>query len=703
MKKLLVFLVLALLAFGLYADLMQPTGKKPIIRDNVIQTRLERNHSNQRVVPNYEFVTPPVALVESFYDYMPGSYNSTPVRVEDDGSIYLAFHARETVDVNRREYYAYIDNMGNVINFSTIGTTDIWEGYSGIDLDPVTGDPFAAWHVDADPSTPNLEVVCTYDMYHLIPGLWMTPFIVIDDNIPSPNGTNDEFEWPYVHIGPSPVAGKRRVYIQANNGYSAGDPTENPMIAYADFDINDIASQSTLDWTYFTIPIFDNWNQSNPEWIRPFHSFDVSKVDGTIAFFGYNTNDEVYVCYNTNYGEGDWTYVSEAIDIDTWNPQNLDGTYFYLDDNGDPYDLFWAPIYAGHMTSRFYNGSNNMIMEINMGLQTRPNTAGESFYYPYEIFPYIFKYDFTTQEFDFIAASPEVNPNASNPNYEWGYNECYIPWDTDNDGNVDEYDNDGSVMMYNDWPIYHWFNDVAFHENLAKVAVNDDKGWIVHVWQNGLYNKYYNDAGDDDYVDWATIAEIYIVASGDGGQTWSEPIIMNAKSDDVNFEPAFTDMMPAYVYVGDKIEDLGDDWGKVHLMFFDDASFGSFIQSQGTNIGGNQCYASFKIDFSELVGSNNNTVAPAISQMSQNYPNPFNPSTTIEYNVTQPGNVSIEVFNVKGQKITTLVNDYKSEGKYNVVWNGKDDSNKSVTSGVYFYKMRAGGRYTDTKKMILLK
>ncbi|MCF7869217.1 MAG: T9SS type A sorting domain-containing protein [Candidatus Cloacimonetes bacterium] len=699
MKKLVALLVFASLVFGLYADFMKPIGKKTINRDNVVPTRLERNHSNQRVVPAYEFITPPVSLMENYFDYMSGAYNSTPIRIEEDGSVYLTFHAKETADGYRRIYYAYIDAAGNVINCSTIGSTDSWEGYPGIDLDPETGDPFVAWHANADTTSIDMEVVCSYDTYHNIPGFWMTLFIVIDDDIPSANGTNDHFIWPDVYIGPSPEAGKRRIYIVARNYYFIDmEPSENPMIAYADFNIDDITAQSTLDWTYITIPIFDDWSLGIPEIIRPFYSFDISKVDGTLAFFGYKSNNEIFICSNADYGEGDWTYISEAVEIDTWNPQNLDGTYFYLDDNGDPYELCWAPFYAGHMTSRFYNGSNNMVMEINMGLKPR----SDSLYFDYEIFPYIFKYDFTTEDFDFIVASSEVNTNAANPNYEWGYNECYIPWDTDNDGEVDEYNpDDGSVLMYNDWPIYYWLyylddQAVAFHENLYKVAINDDKGWIVHIWQNGLYSKYYNDAGDDDYIDWATVAEIYIVASGDGGQTWSEPIIMNAKSDDVNFEPAFTDMMPVYFYLGDKIEDLGNNWGKLHLMFLDDNSFGSFSSPtpQGTNQGGYQYYASFKLDFSELVGRNNNTVAPAVSKMSQNYPNPFNPTTTIEFGIEAGETGTLTIFNILGQKV--LSQKYES-GFHTFNW----DASKQA-SGVYFYQLKTD-KYFKTNKMLMLK
>ncbi|MCF7912051.1 MAG: T9SS type A sorting domain-containing protein, partial [Candidatus Cloacimonetes bacterium] len=66
------------------------------------------------------------------------------------------------------------------------------------------------------------------------------------------------------------------------------------------------------------------------------------------------------------------------------------------------------------------------------------------------------------------------------------------------------------------------------------------------------------------------------------------------------------------------------------------------------------------------------------------------------------GMVRMEVYNVKGQKIRTLVNENMPAGTYQAIWNGTDDHNRKVASGIYFYKM-ISGKYTSTKKMILMK
>jgi len=86
-----------------------------------------------------------------------------------------------------------------------------------------------------------------------------------------------------------------------------------------------------------------------------------------------------------------------------------------------------------------------------------------------------------------------------------------------------------------------------------------------------------------------------------------------------------------------------------------------------------------------------------------NYPNPFNPSTKISYYIDQSGFVKISIYNVRGQKIKTLIDEYKHRGSYNVDWNGKNNDNQVVGSGVYFVNLSANSRIQETHKIILMK
>ncbi|MBD3223211.1 MAG: T9SS type A sorting domain-containing protein [Caldithrix sp.] len=91
---------------------------------------------------------------------------------------------------------------------------------------------------------------------------------------------------------------------------------------------------------------------------------------------------------------------------------------------------------------------------------------------------------------------------------------------------------------------------------------------------------------------------------------------------------------------------------------------------------------------------------PVVAQsysLDQNYPNPFNPATTIEYSIANQGRVQIDIYNVVGQKVKSLLDEQKSRGTYQVQFDGSE-----LSSGIYFYRIQAGD-YTQTRKMILMK
>ena len=111
----------------------------------------------------------------------------------------------------------------------------------------------------------------------------------------------------------------------------------------------------------------------------------------------------------------------------------------------------------------------------------------------------------------------------------------------------------------------------------------------------------------------------------------------------------------------------------------------------------------------EYIDTDDETVLPTTTNLLSNFPNPFNPETTIEFSLSFGEgrgegsiNVHIEVYNIRGQRIKTLVNDHFPVGRHSVVWNGTDDNGRSVSSGIYLYRMTAGS-YQSVRRMLLIK
>ena len=90
--------------------------------------------------------------------------------------------------------------------------------------------------------------------------------------------------------------------------------------------------------------------------------------------------------------------------------------------------------------------------------------------------------------------------------------------------------------------------------------------------------------------------------------------------------------------------------------------------------------------------------------LSQNYPNPFNPQTEINYSLPVAGAVRLTVYNLLGQRVVSIVNEFQQAGNYRASWNGRDKFGKLLSSGVYLYNLNVdNGKFSETKKMLLLK
>jgi len=89
--------------------------------------------------------------------------------------------------------------------------------------------------------------------------------------------------------------------------------------------------------------------------------------------------------------------------------------------------------------------------------------------------------------------------------------------------------------------------------------------------------------------------------------------------------------------------------------------------------------------------------------LAQNRPNPFNPSTTLYFGLKENAQVELSIYNLRGQKVITLVNKELNAGNHSVVWEGKDATGNYVSSGIYFSRLKIGNSWSKTQKMMLLK
>jgi len=654
-------------------------------------------------VPDHSITHPPVTIMSSFYDYFPGSYGSFPMVTQpspagmyDGGGHYIIYHAIPAAGGVRRAYYAYIVD-GVVINNSLINLAGAAsEGFPGVDMDMESGNPFASWHGANPENDPLFVNYLTFDQYNLIgtPGLWNAPYVVTDN--PS---LNEEYIWPVVKIGDSPTAGMRRVYVLGSNAGTVGPSTQghNTFLSFADFmDASDLASYSDDDWTHYEVPYMRDLAM---EEIRPYFDFTVTDdgkviIAGTIFDWGaygsddwpggYSDNDVLFVLVNDNWGvgetEADWQMYTQDANMQVENP---DG-YFEDETTNLPHDYLYMLPFAPRFTVDV-DQYGDVIFSCHYRMSA---TQGNSLYFNQGFAKFI-KFNFNDQDFTVTDLYPRSENLAAQP---------YVPWDPEGDGEW-SYDNDGFLEMTFSWPVY-WWNDEDFQpENYTRIAQSGN--YVAAVFQESIKARMINEYGDDAYAGWQDKPELYIMTSADNGNTWNDPIVMNANPQDGNFVAEFDGMIPSYVYPGDTIDDLGDGWGRLHLFFYDMNDYGSNLQGNGPNTGGDLSYMAIDIQFGTNV-EEGQVVYNTPKMLKANYPNPFNPSTTIEYSVPSQERVNLSVYNVKGQLVKTLVDNTVPAGDHFVTWNGRDEMNREASSGVYFYKLETESA-SEMRKMIMVK
>ncbi len=195
------------------------------------------------------------------------------------------------------------------------------------------------------------------------------------------------------------------------------------------------------------------------------------------------------------------------------------------------------------------------------------------------------------------------------------------------------------------------------------------------------------------------IGDGLLVSTGGGAQNQNSKDILTIGSQPIvsfNYGPSGTSGI-----AGIRLENSSDNWKAVFLGFG--------LEGVDNNNGIRDAILQNTLTwFDVITGVEDQPVAtsdnlPGEFSLSQNYPNPFNPATTIKFSIPERSEVNMKIFNTLGQEVRTLVQGRFDVGTHEVVWDGRDDSGNQVSSGIYLYRISVDNKFTDVKKLILLK
>ncbi|KAA3596273.1 MAG: T9SS C-terminal target domain-containing protein [Calditrichaeota bacterium] len=288
-------------------------------------------------------------------------------------------------------------------------------------------------------------------------------------------------------------------------------------------------------------------------------------------------------------------------------------------------------------------------------------------------------------------------------------------------GNENVYGNGVTRFNGTNWDSFDTSNSGLISDDIYSIKKDID-GSVWFGGQDGVTNF--------DGTNWATINFTFpytarVLSIGIEQNTkWFGTLMQGVRSYDGNtwtYYDSTNSGLPSNKVLVIEIDNLGNKWFGTDngLCKFDGTNWTVFNKANGDLIS-DYIYTLASDDFGNLwigyeglsIFNENGVVlgveeikpdfSPKDFNLSQNYPNPFNPTTTIEYSIPENSFVKLEIFNVLGQKVRTLVSETKIAGKHLIKWTGTNELKKQVSSGVYFYKITAND-FVENKKMLFLK
>ena len=224
---------------------------------------------------------------------------------------------------------------------------------------------------------------------------------------------------------------------------------------------------------------------------------------------------------------------------------------------------------------------------------------------------------------------------------------------------------------------------------------------------NGEYGTW------DVYV----VGDIAYIADSDGGL-----LIMDVSdpSDPVERSNLTTRGLAASIYVsgdyayvgtgfidgipGVEVINISDTYNPTIVGYYDLDNFGYDVYVEGDFIyvANGQC-GFYILRYTGGSSIDDEYSETSLSILSQNYPNPFNPTTTISYKLEKPGKIILNIYNLQGQLVKKFVDSRRTVGKYSLVWDGKDEGGKKLSSGIYFYQIETPNFKSQINKMVLIR
>ncbi len=318
---------------------------------------------------------------------------------------------------------------------------------------------------------------------------------------------------------------------------------------------------------------------------------------------------------------------------------------------------------------------------------------------------------------------------SSGTNWDWRYGMINVTDYGNDDDLLWAYTDLDAIIDYNDYVHIIWnaqwvtdsiyYKTYLFHYSeetgeITEITHHPDSLWanISGVWNRPVCKMNLGVIEDDQFssavfVTWTQFdtsdvsaagygnGELYTSFSLDGGSTWSVPVdLTNSHSPGCFPGECESDHWSS---LADRVELIDNRFAKLRYTYINDRDAGAVIQDppEGVATDNPVIYDEFIIDLMNAVPETDNL--PNNFSLNRNYPNPFNARTTISFELENPSPVLLEIFDITGAKVKTLIDKFMPAGSHEINWDAGD-----VASGVYYYKLTASNS-SETRQAVLIK